>query len=236
MRASRPLAAALARLVSWDAPFLPQVTSVSAAGGDLAIGFADAGVPLRVALAWPRGRRLAVATQLVAAVEFFFERGWFVGRAALRGARIVKEEGGDRVRLGELPRLRLGDARLGRRLRSHPALRGDPRPAVLAPILRSLVAEKWPALEAVIGRDSPWMLGEGLIGILTGDGRNAGSLRHPGGGGRALWARQFTAPRSGVVLVEDEAAEGRVEAARVVRPDEPEERGAAPSGGDPDGA
>lgn len=41
---------------------------------------------------------------------------------------------------------------------------------------------------------------------------------------------------SGNRLVEEEASEGRVEAARVVRPDEPEEHGAAPSGGDPDGA
>ena len=212
MRVPAPLGSALARLMAWDAVFLPVVKAVSAERGDIEIEFVDGGVPVRAALSWPRGRRIAVATQLVAAAEFLFERGWFIGRSSLWGMRVQKESDGDRVRLGELPRLRLGDPRLDRRLRGHAALSGNVLPVVLAPLLRALVPEKSAALAAALERGTPWTLGEELVTILTGDGKNASALRHPLGAGRALWARHFAVPESGVVLVEDEGALAGVEA------------------------
>ncbi len=213
MRASAPLASALARLLAWDAPFLPVVAAALLEDGEVEIACATAGVPVREAQGWPRGRRIAVAVQLVAVAEFLFERGWFVGRAGLWGARIEKRAGGDLVRLAELPRLRLSDPGLDRRLRGRVALSGNPLPAVLSPVLRALVPERWAALDAALRREAPWELAEGLVAVLTADGRNAGALRHPLGAGRVLWARRYAIPESGVILVEEEPVLAGVAAA-----------------------
>jgi DNA-binding NtrC family response regulator len=210
VRVSPPLAASLAHLLAWDAPFLPVLGAITQEDGGISLSFPADGVPVRAGLSWPRARRIAVALQLVATVEFCFERGWFLGRAELWAARVGKGVDGDLVTLAALPRRRLDDPVVDRRLRGRPALGGDPRGAVLAPVLRALVPERWAALEAVILRETPWALGGGLIAVLSGDGKGSGALRHPGGAGRALWARRFSLPESGAVFVDDEAVLDRL--------------------------
>ena len=205
MRVAARLATPLARLLAWDATFLPVVSGVAAVDGVVAIECECGGIPLADVVAWPRGSRLAVATQLVAATEFLFERGWFAGRSLLRGVRVHRQAAGDAVRLAELPRWRLDDPRLGRRLRRRADNGDGVRAAALAPLLRALVPERWAALDEVLRRQQQWALAEGLIAVLTGDGRTASALRHPGGLGRALWARRLSVSEP-VTWVEDDEA------------------------------
>ena len=223
MRVPARRAAALARLLAWDAPFLPAVTAVAADDGLVTIECERSGASLAEVAGWARGRRLAIATQVVAAAEFLFERGWFAGRSLLRGVRVERRAAGDQVRLSEPPRWPLDDPRLGRRLRRLADGGDGVRAAALAPLLRALVPERWAALEEAILRRPQWALAEELVSVLTGDGRTASALRHPGGPGRALWARRLPAPE-GVAWVEDDdalataTAAARVAAAASGRP------------------
>jgi len=209
------LAAPYARLLAWDAPFLPEVGRVSGIDGDVEAELVARGVPLLHAVTWPRPRRLAVATQLIAAVEFLFEQGWFASRPLLRSARLERLDGGDLLRLGVLPRRTLDDARFSRRLALRVGFGVNPRAAVLAPLLRHLVPERRAALEEALATGAPWS-GGGVLSVLTGDGRTAGALRHPRGAGRALWARRLAVPEAGVFWVEDDAALAAARAAAAV--------------------
>ncbi len=206
MRVPAGTAAALARLLAWDAPFLPAVVSaVPAGGGAVAIECDGAGAPLSEVAGWPRSRRLAVAVQLVAAAEFLHERGWLPARSLLRGARVQRRGDGDALRLAALPRWRLDSPRLAHRLRAAAGNGGGVRAAALAPLLRALAPERRALVDEALRESRDGALAEGLLAALAGDSRSAAVLRHPGGPGRFLWARRLPVP-DGVAWVEDDDA------------------------------
>jgi len=215
VRVSARRAAALARLLAWDAPFLPAVTLVETGDDDVQIECDRGGASLHEVAAWPRARRHAVAVQVVAAAEFLFERGWFAGRTLLRSLRVQRHDGGDSARLAELPRLALDDPRLARRLHRRTDGGDGVRAAALAPLLRALAPERWAALSAEIARRPQWELAAALVAVLTGDGKAASSLRHASGPGRALWARRLAVPEGIVWVEDDEACAAGAAAARV---------------------
>ena len=215
MRVPARTASALAGLLAWDAPFLPAVVAVSRDGGDAVIECDRSGASLREAAAWPRARRVAVAIQLVAVVEFLFERGWFPARSLLRGVRVQRHGDGDALRLTELPRWAIDAPRLARRLRARAGDGAGLRAAALAPLLRELVPERHAAVDAVVRKRGDGALAEGILAALAGESRSAAAFRHPRGHGRALWARRLPVPEGVVWVEDDDALAAGVAAARL---------------------
>jgi len=195
---------ALARLLAWDVSFLPVVTSVTATPEGVTLGLEAPGIELERVCLWPRGQRAAVALQAVAAAVFLFERGWYPSRALLRGARVLRGEAGPWFRLTRLPRQRLEDAPLERRLRLALGTGDSVLAAAVAPVLRSLLPERGGDLDRPAAARPAWEAAEAWVEVLLGEGRGGAVLQHPAGRGRALWARRFSLPETGVFWVEEE--------------------------------
>jgi two-component system response regulator HydG len=196
---------ALAQLFAWDAPFLPRVRGVDEPGGEPVVD-ADAGdVDLATACRWPRGQRAAVALQTVAAAAFLFEKGWYPSRCLLRGARVVRGEAGPALRLAALPRLRVGDPCLEKRLRlaAHGGI--NIVIAAVAPIVHALMPERVAELQRAANSHRPWEVTEAWVEVLLGEARGA-ALRHSEGRGRTLWARCFALPARGVYWAAEASA------------------------------
>ncbi len=204
MSARASAAGHLARLLSWDAPFLPAVTELAFTSDGLEVHCDAPGVELGRAMSWPRGQRAAVALQVVAASAFLFERGWYPSRSLLRGARVSRGKDGVWLRLARLPRWRLGDARLEARVRLLPGAEENLMVSVVAPLLRALLPECGDELERATSSRPAWEAAAAWVEALLADGRGAAALRHPAGRGRALWARRFLVPSGGVFWVEEE--------------------------------
>ncbi len=213
MRVSRPTAAALARLLSWDAPFLPRGVAAECTGEDVEIALEVVGFPLAEARSWPRSRRTSLAVQLVAAAGFLLERGWLPGRRLLRSSRVERTAAGDRLCLGGLPRVRLDDPGLERRLRTRPRLGAALLAEAVTPVLAALLPERLVASREALDRRPAWEAGAALLEALLAGDRTATALRHPGGPGRALWARRLAVPTGGAAHVVDEALIASVAAA-----------------------
>ncbi len=199
-------AAALARLLAWDASCLPDAAELGAEPGDVTVRCSLRGAELAAVARWPRGQRLAVALQVVAAAAFLFERGWYPSRGLLRGGRVERGALGPWYRLARLPRRRLDDPGLERHLRL--ALASEATllvPAVL-PLLRWIVPELGDEFDRAARVRPAWEVTAGWLGVLVGNGKRPGSaLGHPAGAGRALWALRYEVPTVGVCWVEDEA-------------------------------
>jgi DNA-binding NtrC family response regulator len=204
---ARPAGAeALARLLAWDAAFLPEVSEVGGEPDAVSVRCSPRGAELSAVARWPRGQRTAVAVQVVAAAAFLFEHGWYPSRGLLRGGRVERGASGPWYRLARFPRRRLDDAGLERHLRL--ALASEATllvPAVL-PLLRRLLPEMGDELERAARVRPAWEVAAGWLGVLIGNGKRPGSaLGHPAGPGRALWALRYEIPTGGVCWVEDEA-------------------------------
>jgi DNA-binding NtrC family response regulator len=197
-------AGAVARLLAWDASFLPVASDVTVAPDGVAIGLGAPGVELARVCQWPRGQRASVALQTLAAAAFLFERGWYPSRAVLRTARVVRGEAGVWLRLTRLPRRRLEDATLERRLRVALGPADDVLAAVVGPLLRTLLPERIAELDRAAASRPAWEVAEAWVEVLLREGRGSTVLRHPAGAGRALWARHFALPQTGVFWLEEE--------------------------------
>jgi DNA-binding NtrC family response regulator len=204
---------ALGKLLAWDAPFLPLVEDVAGGAGRRVVRACDDGEPLGAARRWPRGNRLSLATQLVAAASFLYERGWFAGRRVLRRSRVTRSPAGVVLRLAALPARRLEDAEVDRRLHRAPHLAENLLALTLLPILDALIPERRRACREALRRRPPWEAGAALVEALLGERSSPAALAHPEGPGRALWARQLAVPESGVFWAEEEAVMARVAAA-----------------------
>jgi DNA-binding NtrC family response regulator len=198
-------AGAVARLLAWDASFLPVVSDVRVTPDSVALGLGAPGVELARVCQWPRGQRAAVALQTLAAAAFLFERGWYPSRAVLRTARVLRGEAGIWLRLTRLPSRRLEDAALERRLRIALGPADSLLPAVIGPLLRTLLPERGAELDRVASSRPAWEVAEAWVEVLLREGRGSTVLRHPAGAGRALWARRFALPQAGVFWVEEES-------------------------------
>lgn len=197
-------AGALARLLAWDAPFLPVVTDLTATPEGFALGLDAPGIELARVCRWPRGQRAAVALQTVAAAAFLFERGWYPSRTLLRGARVLRGEAGPSLRLTRLPSRRLEDAPLERHLRRALGTGDNVLVAAVAPLLNALLPERSGELERAAASRPAWEAAESWVEVLLGEGRRGTALKHAAGKGRALWARRFATPQTGVFWVEEE--------------------------------
>ncbi len=204
MNARASAAGHLARLLSWDAPFLPAVTELALTSVGLELACAAPGAELARAMCWPRGQRAAVALQIVAASSFLFERGWYPSRSLLRSARVSRSEDGVWLRLSRLPCRRLEDPGLERRLRLVLGPEDNLLVPVVAPLLRALLPERADELERATRMRPVWEAAAAWIEVLLAEGRGVIALRHPAGRGRALWARRFLVPAGGVFWVEEE--------------------------------
>jgi DNA-binding NtrC family response regulator len=196
--------ASLARLLAWDAPFLPPVADVREQDGGAIVAITASGSGLRQAMGWARGIRAAVALQLVAAGAFLFERGWHPSRALLRGCRIVPGKDGPWLRLAALPRWRLEEVRLERRLRGVFGAEETVLLRALGPLLGVVLPELRVELARAAHARPPWEAAAAWLGVLLQEGREKTALRHPGGAGRALWARRFALPEAGTHWVEED--------------------------------
>ena len=205
MSVSAAAAASLARLLAWDAPFLPLVGSVTPIPGGASLEVGATGASVAQAMGWPRGQRAAVALQLLAAGTFLFDRGWHPSRALLRGCRIATGKAGPWLRLGELPLWRLEEPRLERRVRAAFGAGEGVLARTLGPLLRALLPERGSDLDRAAASRPTWEASAAWLGVLLEEGRDQVALRHPGGAGRALWARRFALPESGPAWVEEEA-------------------------------
>ncbi|HVN74678.1 MAG TPA: sigma 54-interacting transcriptional regulator [Thermoanaerobaculaceae bacterium] len=217
MKVRTPTAGSLARLLAWDAPFLPTVDEVSGDPDAVLVRCSAPGVGVAAVPRWPRGQRAAVALQVLATAAFLLERGWYPSRALLRGGRVERGDDGPWYRLGRLPALRLEDAELERRLR--PALGSEETvlvPAVF-PILSALLPELAGDFERAVRARPAWEAIGAWLGVLLGSSRRSTALRHPAGLGRALWSRRLAVPESGVAYVDDESVLAGVAAAARLR-------------------
>ena len=192
----------LAQLLAWDAPFLPRVTELGGTAEAPALGVEAEGAELARVCRWPRAPRAAVALQTVAAATFLFERGWYPSRSLLRGARVARNEAGPALRLTTLPSLRVGEPRLEAHLRRAAGSADNVVVAAVAPIVRALLPERAADLERAARSRPAWEAAEAWIEVLLGEARST-ALRHPEGCGRALWARCFQLPATGVFWVEE---------------------------------
>lgn len=204
MRLRASSAGALARLLAWDAPFLPLATAITAGPDGLDVVLDATGVELARVFKWPRVERAAVALQAFAAGAFLFEHGWYPSRALLRSARVVRGEGGPWFRLTRLPTRRLEDAALERRLRIALGTGDSVLVATMAPLLRALLPERSGEFERAASSRPAWESAEAWAEALFGEGRGDTVLHHPAGEGRVLWARHLSLPQSGVFWVEEE--------------------------------
>ncbi|MBZ5588302.1 MAG: sigma 54-interacting transcriptional regulator [Acidobacteriia bacterium] len=200
-----PTSSALARLLAWDAPFLPVLGEVSGAPGAPLVDCRAPGFGVDATVRWPRGQRAAVALQVMATAAFLFERGWYPSRALLRGGKVERGECGPWYRLGRLPTWRLEDSDLERRLR--PALGSEETvlvPAVL-PLLSVLLPELAEDLVRAVRTRPAWEAVGAWLDVLLAGSRASTALRHPAGLGRALWSRRLAVPTSGVWFLDDES-------------------------------
>ena len=214
MSVRAPGAAALARLLAWDAACLPDVADPGGEPDAVSVRCCSRGAELAAVARWPRGQRAAVAVQVVAAATFLFERGWYPSRGLLRGGRVERGASGPWYRLARLPRRRLDDAGLERHLRQALASEATLLVPVVLPLLRRLLPEMGDELERAARVRPAWEVAAGWLGVLIGNGKRPGSaLGHPEGPGRALWALRYEVPTGGVGWVEDEALLPRLAAA-----------------------
>lgn len=173
-------------LTFWDAPFLPS--------GEPALG-----KPLREATNLPLSCRRQLASQLLAAVSFILQQGYFPGRALLRAARFTQKDGLAQLHLSRLPSRALDElleARLARR-----GLGERLAWLVLRPFLTALLPEEaalWQRPPA-----DPWAWPREALEHLLAKDRGRKALAHPAGFGRALWARQYVLPPAGVFYCQD---------------------------------
>ena len=203
--ATRRRAGSWARLLAWDAPFLPVLLGVSGSGDEICCEFALSGQPLAALRGAPQGVRAAAALQLVAAAAFLYERGWVPSRRLLRGARVELAAGQVHVRLATPPRRLLGDAcgnQASRRLVSLP----DLVPLLLRPVIASLVPELTGTLDRAVAARPAWEGACALSETLVSRSRRGAALLHPWGVGRALWACCRALPSAGVFWLDDEAS------------------------------
>ena len=194
----------LARLLAWDAPFLPLVGDVAEVGGSAVLQVSAPGASLRQAAGWPRGQRAAVALQLLAAGTFVFDRGWHPSRTLLRGCRIANGKLGPWLRLAQLPRWQVEEPRLERRLRAAFGAGEGVLARTLGPLLRALLPERAADFDRAASSRPVWEASAAWLGVLLDEGRDQAALRHPAGAGRALWARRFALPDAGAAWVEEE--------------------------------
>jgi DNA-binding NtrC family response regulator len=197
-------ATTLARLLAWDAPFLPLVTEVVSGSECITLRLDVPGVELARVCGWRRGERAAVALQALAATVFLFERGWYPSRALLRGGRVIRGEGGPAFRLAALPRWRLDDRRLETHFRPLPGMGEKVLVAAVAPLVSALLPERGDDLARATASRPAWEAAQLWVKILLGEGHNRAALGHPAGEGRTLWARCFSLPRSGAFWVEED--------------------------------
>ncbi|HPS77419.1 MAG TPA: hypothetical protein PLS53_04625, partial [Thermoanaerobaculaceae bacterium] len=191
-------------LLAWETSFLP----------DPADGVLPAGPTLGSpeVLRWPRSQRLAVAVQVLAAASFLLERGIFPERRVLRGARLERKGRTVALRLTALPRWRLDGPRLERRLQSLPGWGDGLLVLAVLPILRRLLPERRPALEAAVRRGPAWEVAGAWLGVLL-SGQREEALAHPAGPGRPLWACRLAPLKPGVWWTEEERPARRLAAA-----------------------
>jgi DNA-binding NtrC family response regulator len=216
MTVSESTATALAKLLAWDASFLPVVEEARRDGAGIVIRIAAPGTPVIATANWPLAQRTGITLQLVVAAVFLFERGWYPERALLRQARVSRGKDGVWVRLAGLPRWQLEDPRLERRLRRTLVADEAVLVRLLSPVLAAAVPEHVAALQDA-ARDRPaWEVPSAWLGVLCARMRGQAALNHPAGRGRALWARRFSVPEAGVAWVEEAAVLGALAgAARV---------------------
>lgn len=195
MRPRRHLSGDQQALLFWEASFLPD----RAASVESPALRADAPELAR----WPRGQRLALAVQLLAAASFVLDRGFFPSRRLLRGAQVTRRAGGITLRLHDLPAWRLDAPGLERRLRRVITPGGGVLAACLLPLLRRLVPERLSALERVSRERPAWELAGGWLEVLVAGNREA-ALAHPDGAGRALWACKMASLQPGVWWSEEQ--------------------------------
>ena len=212
MRPPGDLRRAHAELLAWDVSFLPGVAGLDLSAGH-AVHLECRGVPLAVAVRWPRSVRVAVSVQLAALAAFLFDRGWFPSRRILRSVRVDRRSEGVRVQLSRLPSMVLD----GRALRRHnPRLPPGSRllAGILGPLLRTLLPE---GVRAAAGNGNGGI--PELLSALARTPRAGDPWRHPEGTGRFLWGRQLVVPDQGVVWVEDSDHDlmSRLEAAARLR-------------------
>ena len=206
-----------ARLLAWDAAFLPVLEGVEGDDETLVCTFMAKGEPLLAVRGASQGVRAAVALQLVAAAAFLFERGWFPSRRLLRGARVDLIGGQAHLRLASLPQRRLGDPAGPRSAHGLAAL-PDLVPLLVRPLVTAMLPELRGALERAVAARPAWEGAAALAEALVCRTRRGASLLHPWGVGRALWARWRALPRVGVYwLDEEEPLMALVGAARLSR-------------------
>lgn len=173
-------------LAFWDAPFLP--------GREPAPG-----KPLLEASNLPLPCRRQLASQLLAAVGFILQQGYFPGRGLLRAARFTQKDGQVQLHLSRFPSRALDEqleARLARR-----GLGERLAWLVLRPFLTALLPEEaafWQRPPA-----DPWAWPREALEHLLAKDRGKKALEHPAGFGRALWARQYRLPTAGVFYCQD---------------------------------
>ena len=198
-------APALAKLLAWDASFLPVLEEVQHDGAVVTVRIAAPGTPVSGIASWPLAQRTAVAVQLVAATAFLFERGWYPERALLRQARVSRGKDGVWLRLAGLPRWQLEDPRLERRLRRTLVAEETVLVRLLSPVLAAVVPEHDAALQDAARAQPAWEAPPAWLGVLCARVRGQAALNHPAGRGRALWARRFRVPDPGVAWVDEPA-------------------------------
>jgi DNA-binding NtrC family response regulator len=206
------VAAALVRLLAWDAAFLPVPVAWRRRGSFVELDFNDAGVDLATMARASSSVRETVAVQVVAAAAFLFERGWYPARRLLRSVRCEQAPGGVKVRLGALPKLRLDDPALTARLRTRPQAAERLVAVSLRPLLERLLPERSAAIAAVLAGSPSWPTGTALLGAVSGPGRSRAKRRFSASAAEALWARRLHVPRLGAWWLDEEALAARVAA------------------------
>jgi DNA-binding NtrC family response regulator/tetratricopeptide (TPR) repeat protein len=204
VRVRRELAARLAALLAWDAPFLPEVVGVEGEADGVRLACRARGTPLAAVADWPRGARAATLLQLVACATFLVERGFLPLRGVLRRARVERTSGGVHLRLATPPLLRAEEVHTSARLRTVVRAEEGLLGRVLMPLAKTLLPERFSRLAAALERCAPWEVGPVLVAELLADKGASTLLSHPAGKGRALWARQFQIPEAGTYWVEGE--------------------------------
>jgi hypothetical protein len=205
-------AAALARLLAWDASFLPVPVAWRRHGELVELDIDSGGAGLAAIARAPKGVRESVAIQLVAAAAFLFERGWYPARRLLRGARCEQGAGGATVRLGELPQWRLDDPALARRLRTRPQVAERLVAETLRPLLERLLPERSGAFARALAGPPRWQPGAALLDAVGGSGRARSARRFPASAAGALWARRLHVPRIGAWWLDEQDAAARIAA------------------------
>ena len=212
MRVPIATAAALVRLLAWDAAFLPVPVAWRRRGDSVELDLELGGDGLAAVARAPVSVREAVAVQLVAAAEFLFERGWYPARRLLRGARCEQRAGGVTVRLGALPHWRLDEESLARRLRTRPQAAERLVAVSLRPLLERLLPERAGALAAALAGPPSWQLGSALLEAVSGSARGRGARRFSAPAASALWARRLHVPRLGAWWLDEDELAARVAA------------------------